>query len=749
MLKARTCPLCEATCGLLVDVIDDRLESVRGNPANAFSQGYLCAKGASLNQIESDPDRVRRPLLRRGDDFAPVTWDDAFSDIADHLGPIIGRHGADAVGMYVGNANHASDNFFLEVLHGLIGTRHVFTSGTVDQIPRQLASCLMYGVGTSVPVPDIDSCSYLVVIGGNPAVSNGSLFTVPNFAGRVRDLRARGGTLVVIDPRRTATADLADEHLAIRPGTDSMLLLGLVKVLTGERSVDLGPVGEHLAGTDTLAQLAGSVELADVERVTNVPVAVIRRLAADLAGANGGAVYGRIGTTTQRFGTVASYLIDCVNILSGNLDRRGGAMFPKAAVGATNTVPYHGEPTPVPAFGEFDRFGQYRQIHAGGFVEFPVVSLPRMILQPGEGQLRAMVVIGANPARTAPDSAMMTAAMKSLDYLVSIDRYVNETSSLANVILPAPRLLTKSQYDAYFYQYAYRNFACYSPPLVELLPDELPEWQVYLRLGAIAAGLGKDADIDAIEDNVVTQLVQQIAENPASAIHGRHLPDVLDELSRWHGPERLLDLLLRTGPYGDGFGSRPGLTLDELAAHPDGIDLGPLTPRIPEILRTRSLKIDLAAPELIQATRSMVEHFRFWSPPPLSLIGRRNARSVNSWTHNIPRLIGGSNRCTLEVNQADARENNIADGDRVSISTGVNSVIGVVEISDRVPAGVVSAPFGWGHDADRTDTPVASKYPGFNINQVIPSDAVDELSGTAALNAVPVEIVSAENPNSA
>ena len=736
----RTCPLCEATCGLELTLDGDTVAAIRGDAADVFSRGFVCPKGAALKQLHEDPDRVRTPLIKHGDGFRPASWDEAFAVIHTRLSPILDAD-RNAVAVYLGNPNaHNIDSLLYgRVLLKALSTRNVYSASSVDQIPKQLAAALMFGTGTTVPVPDLDHTDHLLMLGANPLASNGSLMTAPDMRGRLRALRARGGKLVVIDPRRTRTAEEADEHHFIRPGTDALLLFALVHVLFEE---DLADPGEKLTalsdGIDEVRALAEPFTPDDVAPACGISASEIRRLARELAAAPAAAVYGRIGTCTQEFGTLASWLVDVLNLLTGNLDREGGAMFPLGAAGHSNGAGQPGR-------GRGARIGRFAsRVRGLGEVlgELPVVCLAEEIDTPGEGRVRALVTLAGNPVVSTPNSERLGAALATLDFMVSVDVYVNETTRHADVILPAPSPLRRSHYDLALYLFAVRNVANYSPPALEPDPDLPDEWVTLLRLAGVAAGMGPDADVAALDEGVARLAIAREIDTLGSPVADRTQDDVLQALEPRVGPERLLDLMLRAGPYGDGFGARPngGLSLAALEAAPHGIDLGALQPRLPEALRTRGGMIELAPEPLVADVPRLREALgRARGGGPV-LVGRRNLRSNNSWMHNLPMLVRGPSQCTLHVHPEDAERYGLTDGAPALLRSRTGSIEAEVEITDAVMPGVVSLPHGWGHDAPGARLSVAAAHAGANSNVLSDEMLIDAVSGNAVLNGIPVTL---------
>lgn len=733
-----TCPLCEATCGLEITTRGREILSIRGDADDVFSHGYLCPKAHSLKELDADPDRLRAPLVREGDAWREVSWDEAFATIERRLMPTLREHGRDAAAIYLGNPNvhNLSGQLYNTPLLHALGSRNIYTASTVDQMPKQVSAGLMFGTMLSIPIPDLDRADYLLILGANPLESNGSLMTAPNVRDRLRALRARGGRVVVLDPRRTRSADEASEHHFIRPGTDAYLLFALVHTLFAEGLVRPGRLAEHLNGLDEVRQLAEPFAPEAVAEVCGVAPETMRRLARELAGAERAAVYGRIGTCTQEFGTLASWLVDVLNVLTGNLDRPGGALFPRAAAGARNTSGEPGRGKGYRAGFKRSRVRGLPQVYG----ELPVACLAEEILTPGEGQVRALITVAGNPALSVPDGGRLEQALGGLDFMISVDVYLNETTRHADVILPPPSPLERGHYDLAFYQLAIRNVAHYSPPVFPRAAGQPDEWEILLRLTGIVAGQGAQAPLDALDDLIAGQLVGREVRTRGSRVAGRDAGELLAALAPRHGPERLLDFLLRSGPYGDAFGANPdGLTLARLEAAPHGVDLGPLQPRIPEVLRTPSGKIELA-PEPLAADVPRLRAALDRARPPMVLIGRRQLRSNNSWMHNLRVLVKGPEACTLLVHPDDAARLGLADGAPARISTAAGCVEAPVRVTDSIMPGVVSLPHGWGHSQPGTRMGIAAEHPGVNLNRLIPVVEVEPLSGNAILNAVPAEI---------
>ena len=743
-IAIRTCPLCEAGCGLEITVRDETVARIRGDMNDVFSKGYICPKGSTLKQLHEDPDRLRQPMVKRNGTHVAVTWDEAWAEVDRGLSAVIATHGRESIGTYLGNpgAHNLSAMTFNRVLLTAIGSRQRFSASSVDQVPKQVSAGFMFGTAVSVPVPDLDRTDMLLMLGANPYASNGSLATAPDWPGRLEAIRARGGRIIVVDPRRSRTAESADEWLPIRPGTDALLLAAMVQAVFAAGRADIGAhLAGHVNGMEEVKVALAQFTPEAVERVVRIDAATIRRIALELCAAERAAVYGRIGTTTVSFGTTASWLVDVLNTVTGNLDIVGGAMFPLPVAASPTTRGKKG-------IGKGFKTGRGKTRVRGfpeALGEYPAALMAEEITTPGNGQIRAMVVVGGNPVLSTPNSNQLDAALDSLDFMVSVDIYLNETSRHADVILPAPSHLYRSHYDLALLNFGLRSVANYSPPVFDLPAGTPDEWEILAKLAAVAQGLGADADPATVDEVTIRSLIESTVRDETCVIAGRNADDIYDALSgsdngSLRGPDRMLDLFLRIGPFGDGFGVRPdGVTLKKLKQHPHGLDFGALIPRVPEVLRTPSGKIELAPPELLGDVPRLAASLN-GDPDAMLLVGRRHLRSNNSWMHNIRVLVKGKPRCTLQIHPDDAARLGVTEGAPVRVTSRVGSVVAPAEITDAIRPRVVSLPHGWGHDVQGTKQSVAHEHAGVNSNVLTDHEAIDPLSGNAVLNAIPVSV---------
>jgi anaerobic selenocysteine-containing dehydrogenase len=730
-------------CGLDVRVEDARVTLIRPNRDDVWSKGFICPKGTALGHLHDDPDRVRVPMVRDDSRWREVSWDEAFARCTELLQGVIDRHGKGAVTAYIGNptAHNFSLSRYVPTFIAIADLAQTYSAGTVDQWPKNVTCLLMFGGMWAFPIPDVARTQYLVVMGANPHASQGSLLAHPDLLGEIDRIRERGGKTVVVDPRRTGTAERADEWLPIIPGTDAAFLLGIVHTLFADDLVDLGDVDGFVNGVDDVRALAAEFAPESVATCCGIDAATIRRVAHELATAESAAVYGRIGLCNQEFGTLASWLVDVVNILSGNFDRAGGSMFSKPIAWSLTSLP-------VPDHADGVEFGRWRTRVRGApevLGQVPVSCLAEEIATPGDGQVKALITIAGNPVISAPDAARLDAALPQLECMISIDNYVNETTRHADVILPGLSALEQPHYDEMIWSWATRSAAKYSPALFPPEPGSRPEeWEILLRLAALLAGMsGSSDDARLLDDGFFAALVEMKCNEPSSPAFGRDPNEVVASYT-CGGPERLLDLAIRTGPWGDGYGADPdGLTLAKVAGEPNGIDYGPLVPRARDVVRTPSGKIELAPEYVLADVPRLRDRLRRTDDGSLVLISRRHVRSNNSWMHNVRVLVKGKDRCTLLVHPDDAARLGLHDGGHAQVVSEAGSVVAPVEVSDEMRRGVVSLPHGWGHDQPGVRLSIAAEHAGVNNNHLAPGALVDVPSGNAIVNGIPVEVAPA------
>ncbi len=732
----RTCPLCEATCGLAITISGNRVTGIRGDRDDVFSHGYICPKGAALGHLHDDPDRLRKPLVRHGSTWSEVSWETAFKEVEKGLSDVTKHYGHNALAVYMGNpCTHTIASIAIPPLLKSIKSKNTYSSSSVDQLPKQMICGLMYGNPNTIPIPDIDRTSYLLVIGANPLASNGSLCTAPDFPGRLRAIRDRGGKIVVIDPKRTPTAAIADEHHFIRPGTDALLIFAMIKTLFDHNRVDTGNLSRYINDLDRIKELSMQFSTEKVAPLCGIPAEEVKRVAIEFSDADKAVAYGRMGASTVIFGGLTNWLVEVLNILTGNLDRPGGAMF---------TTPAHLPEKKIPG-GRGFKTGRWKS-RINGYPEvlgeLPAAALATEIETSGEDQIRSLICITANPAISNPNSHRLDKALGTLDFMVSVDFYLNETSRHAHVILPPTTHLSQGHYDFTFNLFSVRNIAKYSPPVIPIEPGEMSFWEIITRMTMITSGMGSSADPALLEENIIRQMIESDKNSEKGINSTKTADEIIADLKPLTGAERILDYLLRTGYYGCGFnGNSDGLSFQKLLEKPHGIDLGPLIPRLPEILNTPSAKIELAPSVIIEDIPRLVSSMKNPHSDNFQLIGRRDLRSNNSWMHNIPVLVSGKSRCTLQIHTDDAVKLGTVTGDNVIIRNHIGSLTATVETTADIMPGVVSLPHGWGHDIPGINMHVAQTNPGINSNILADENSFDLLSGNSVLNGIPVEIL--------
>ena len=697
-LHHRACHLCEAICGLTIETTESEgnvaISSIKGDALDTFSRGHICPKAVALQDIQNDPDRLRQPMRRVGSEWLPIEWDEAFALVAGKLAAIQERHGQNAVAVYQGNPSvhnyglMTHSNYFL----GLLKTRNRFSATSVDQLPHHLSSYLMYGHGLLLPIPDIDHTDFMLILGGNPLASNGSIMTVPDVEKRLKAIQARGGKVVVVDPRRSETAAMADQHLFVRPGGDAALLFGVLNTLFGE-----GLTRDSHLPVDGLDEVRAAVETFTAEAMSPlcaVSAEQIRQLARDFAAAPSAVCYGRMGVSTQAFGTLCHWVVQLINLVTGNLDRVGGALCTEPAVDLVAST----------SGGHFNKW----QSRVSGRPEYggelPVSALAEEMLTAGEGQIRALITVAGNPVLSTPNGRQLERALDGLDFMVSIDLYINETTRYADLILPSTSALENDHYDTTFNLFAVRNVTRFNRAILAKPEGALHDWEIFVGLAkAFAEKTGK-------------------------------------ELKPTMPPAKMIDMGLRMGRYGDA--SEQQLSLATLFDHPHGIDLGALKANLAPRLKTPNQRVQAAPPEIL-ADLARFAALQAPAADELLMIGRRHVRSNNSWMHNYHRLVKGKPRHQLLMHPEDLASRGLNDGQLVRVSSRVGQIEVEVLASLDMMKGVVSLPHGWGHSRPGVQMAIASGQPGSSANDLTDECQLDELSGNAALNGVPVTVAAA------
>jgi anaerobic selenocysteine-containing dehydrogenase len=703
-------------CGIKVEYQGEHVVRISGDDDDPHSNGYICPKGYAIQDLHNDPDRLKTPLKRVGDKWLPIDWDQAFDEVAERLVGIQEKHGNDAVAAYWGNPTSHNLGLIL-ALHPFrqaLSSRNMHTGSSVDQLPHMVNAYMMFGSSFLFSIPDIDRTQYMLMIGANPAASNGSLMSAGDVKARLKSITKRGGKLVVVDPRQTETTRFASEHQFIKPGTDALLLIGLIQVIVNK---GLGKSLNHLplnGNIEALVPLVNTISLDRIAQITSISKDEITRIATEFATAESAVCYGRWGMSVQEFGGLNHYLMQMLNIVTGNLDRAGGMMFTTPAADLLSVIDNDG----------YDRCRSRVHNMPETFGEFPIAHLPDEILTPGIGQVKAFVCTSANPVISSPNGTKVEEALESLEFMVSIDFYLNETSRLADIILPPTGPFEHEQYDIIFNMLAVRNVTKFAPPLFEQKSYMRSDHQIF---------------------HGITKRINTLKAKGKLAATVKST--ALNLLGDYLTPERTIDLMLRTGPYGGGWKNmlnplaNKGLTLKKVKENVHGMDLGPLQPRMPEVLHTQDKRINLYPRAMVKDLERLQEHFgEAYKPDALTLISRRDLRTNNSWMHNSKRLVKGKNRCTLLVHPETANQYNVADGELVKLSSRIGGLNVEMTVTETMMPGVVCLPHGWGHHREGMKLSVASAHAGVSINDITDETRSDPITGTSAFTGMPVSI---------
>jgi len=691
----RTCNLCEAMCGLEIKYQDYTIISIKGDKKDPLSNGHICPKATALQDLFEDPDRLKTPIKRTEKGWISISWEEAFEEVTSNLRRIQKKNGVNSIGSYRGNptVHNTGLTLFAGSFLQSIGSNQLYTATSVDQLPHHFASLMMFGHYLLFPIPDIDRTDFMLIIGGNPAVSNGSIMTAPDFSKRLKSIKKRNGKVIVIDPRFTETSKIANTHHYIKPGTDALLLLSLLNVIFKENLTSEGRIKDISNGWETITELVKEYAPESISEIIGINSEEIKNLAREFATSKTAVCYGRFGVSTQEFGGICQWLINVLNTVTGNLDSEGGAMFTKPAIDVVGLSRVKGKK------GSFNKYQSRVHKYPEFSGEFPVATLADEILTEGEGQIKAMVMIAGNPVLSTPNGKQLEKAFESLEYMVAIDIYLNETTKFANIILPTTTGLETPLYDMVFHQFAIRNTAKYSEALFYKTEEQKHDWEILKELTSRLSGI----------------------ENPANL-------------------EQTLDYMLQFSSY-----QEPKLSVSELIKHPHGIDYGALKSQLPERLFTSDKKIELAHPLFLKDLKRLAHKMNQWknvttSEYNFSLIGRRHLRSNNSWMHNSQRLVKGRNRCTMLVNTIDAEKLQLKNLQIVSVTSSVGTIKIPIEITSEIMQGVLSIPHGWGHHRKGTKIKVAENHAGVSLNDLTDATKIDKLTGNADFSGTKVKI---------
>ncbi|MBL4606379.1 MAG: molybdopterin-dependent oxidoreductase [Pseudomonadales bacterium] len=763
------CNLCEAMCGLKIQTRNGKVTSIKGNPDDLFSKGHMCAKALALKDIHEHKDRLRQPMRRTPQGWEPISWEAAFKEIEENLGATKKKYGNDSIALYLGNprGHHHGSLLTSILLRKSLNSKNCFSVASSDHLPHMLAAYTLFGHMAMLPVPDIDRTDYLLCFGANPVVSNGSIMGAPYIKKRLKALQDRGGTITTIDPRKTETGEMANKHIYIYPGQDAYLLLSMIYFIFKNKWLDQGEWQSYTHGIDELRQLIQAFDIDKMAVQTGIEIGLIESLTLEFTTSKRALAYGRFGVCTQKHGAVNAWLIYVLNIITGNLDQAGGLMFPRPAVDLALLSAIINED------GGFDAF-QSKQWHLPSFdSEIPVVEMADEMLGSHPGAIKAFINVSGNPVLSTPDGKKLEKALGQLDFMVSVDGFINETNRFAHIVLPPTSALERSEYNMMCNLTAVRNNARYSGPLFSPPDDAKHDWQIFLQLSGI---LNREYSLRSISLRLVAYLFKQLEPDGVldlmlklgpygTTFRRKRLPKTFKEdekinkipmLSRTNLANKIqykLQLLFKVSPLSKriDWNSENSdlerkifpLTLKQLKSKPNGIDLGAMNPSLPERLFTRDKTINLI-PDIYQSELKGINK-NFSARIALTenefyLVGRRTPRSMNSWLNNIERLTKGRPANTLLMNQESAHSLNLKEGDRVRLESNQQFIVVVVELCSSIMKGVISLPHGWGRDMHAGESEVADDSSKASFNDLTSNKDFDSLSGVSVLSGFIVKV---------
>ncbi|MCG8311686.1 MAG: molybdopterin-dependent oxidoreductase [Pseudomonadales bacterium] len=760
----RTCSICEASCGIIIKHDEEQVLSIKPDKDDVLSQGHICPKAVALQDLHTDPARLKHPIKRVGRNWQRISWEEAFSLVADNVKRIQNQHGQNAMGLYIGNPtahNHGALLMLMPFISAL-NTRSRFSATSCDQLPHMLAAMKMFGHHAMFEIPDLNRTHYFLMFGANPIASGGSVMTAPNIQGRFKGIQRRGGKIVLFDPRKTETADKVDEHLFIKPGSDALVLMAMIQVLFRDNKVKLGKLASHIDGLEKLKTLSANFSPDKVAAVTGVSETDIERITAEFSAAKSAVAYGRMGAATQPLGALTCWLIYVLNAITGNLDVPGGAMFSNPAVDFVGVTGIVGET------GSFDRYRSRNRRLPEFAGELPVVTMAEEILTEGPGQIKGMIVHAGNPVLSVPNGRRLDKAFQQLEFVACVDFYLNETTRHAHVILPPTGPLEHGHFDMAMHSVAVHNTIKYSPPLFKPEADTRHDWEILAELaarfeanksryrgliGKLQLSLVKRLTDEGMIDlllragpygaglNLANRLETLLGAN---SLAGKGFQRLKLSSKKLANQLPLFKSFAEVGPYGDAPIPKEGrLSLRTLRRHPHGIDLGPLRSVFPERIYTKNQKIDLAPDLYVGGCKRLLELLDVEQSDQLLMIGRRHVRSNNSWLHNSQRLVKGKSRCTLWMHPQDVEKLGLMGQHRVLVGTAKGKVEIPLEVTEDIMPGVVSFPHGWGHNREGIDLPIAQQHAGVSMNDITDEEFADPLTGMAIVNAVPVVVEAA------
>lgn len=717
--KPTFCRICEPACGLKVTTQGNRVLKIEADEDNVVTRGFVCSKGIRFKDVHESPDRLRHPIKRVGDRWERISWEQAFQEIGEKVKGIRSRHGGESFAMYMGNPAGFSGTHpvFCQAFLAGLGSKHFYTPGSQDCNNKFAASQRMYGSPFVQPIPDFDNVDCFIIVGSNPAISHMSFINAARPVERLKALEEKGGKVYFVNPRRTESARRVGEQVFIRPGTDIWFLLAFLNELIASGGVQPSVVDKYMKGFDAVEQLVQPWTPERAERVTGIPAATLRAMVSRYSNAKGGALYCSTGVNQAQHSTLAYWILNVINCVSGNLDRRGGMLVSRGLVDL---------PKIAKKFGYGDRTDRSRIGNFASVLDsFPAGILPDEIFTPGRGQVKALFVSAGNPVLSCANGTRMEKAIKQLELVVCIDLFRNETGNLADYVLPGLTWLERPDIPVGAAGLQTVPYIQWTDAMVQPDGEQQDEWWIYTELArACGVRLFGDKSFGGMLAHYYFMANRYVQKLP--------LLGNLLAFDPAHMQSAMLLGSLRVKPA-------------QMRSNPGAILLKPNLPK--DFLGSRVLtedgKVDLAPAEYIEGAKMLESDFEreIAQRDQLRLISKRERFGHNSWMHNVQEFVFRNNTNFVYMHPDDAERCGLKDRELAEVRSATGNVTLPVKLTDDMMPRAIALPHGWGHQ--RADgLSVASRTTGVNANLLAPDGpaSLERFAGMALMNGIPVEV---------